>query len=249
MFRCPPWLSWRRRWELPFRICSQSTLGQMSSTGSEGAIASSVEATVALLNTHLRQFMEVAEVAKLTKHTAPTDTKSWSQIIVSSLTGIAGLGRKKGADLIDGSDVKAANLWDAIDTPRFNGVLKTGRLSATSHTPDDVSALDSVPHLFFVLWDYTTDKRPRCRIWVVRCKEDEVFRGIAAKWYADRAANKTSNNFQLHPPRNKDHDSFSNTWGTLSYPLLFAASYDPADKTFKVTAYNPDVLTNGTCIP
>src|SRR4051812_30511354 len=106
-----------------------------------GAPVSGTEATIKLLNIHLRQFMEVAEVARLTKHTAPTDTKSWSQIIVTSLTGISGLGRKKGADLMDGSDVKAANTWEAIDTPRFNGVLKTGRLSATSKNPDDVSAL------------------------------------------------------------------------------------------------------------
>jgi len=220
----------------------------MAGTKASGLAASPADATIALLNIHLRQFMELTEVAQFTKHTVPTDTKSWSQIIVTSLTGISGLGRKKGSDLVDGSDVKAANLWEAIDTPRFNGVLKTGRLSATSKTPDSVLALDSVPYLFFVLWDHTADNRPRCRIWVVRCQKDQAFRAVAAKWYADRAAGKTSTNFQLHPPRNQDHDRFSNTWGTLTYPLLFAASHDPADKTYKITAYQPNALVNGTCI-
>ena len=205
-------------------------------------------ATIDLLNTHLRHFSEVSEVARMTGHTAPSDTKSWSQIVVSTLTGIKGLDRKKGADLSDGSDVKAANVWDAIDTPRFNGVLKTGRLSAASRVPDSVSALDDTPHLFFVLWDYTpTEKLPRCRIWVVRTKADAKFREIATGWYADRAAGRTSNNFQLHPPRNQDHDRFSNTWGTLSYPLLFAAVYDSTEKTYKVTHYEPAALESGCC--
>ena len=60
----------------------------------------------------------------------PVDLRGWSQIIVSVLTGIKGIARKKGADLEDGSDVKAANTWEAIDTPRFNGVIKAGTCCA-----------------------------------------------------------------------------------------------------------------------
>ena len=47
--------------------------------------------------------------------------------------------RKKGADLGDGSDVKGANTWKAIDTPRFNGVLKAGTKSSVS---DKIDSLD-----------------------------------------------------------------------------------------------------------
>lgn len=205
-------------------------------------------AVVDLLNAHLRQFMEVAEIARETGHTVPSDTKSWSQILITTLTGIKGMKRKKGADLADGSDVKAANIWEAIDTPRFNGVLRTGRLSIASRTPDDVTALDKQPYLFFTLWDYTPkEKKPRCRVWVVRTKEDALFRALAASWYKDRAGKKTSNNFQLHPPRNEDHDRFRNTWGTLSYPLLFCAIYDDKRKTYEVKHNDPKMLTAGTC--
>ncbi len=205
-------------------------------------------AAIKLLNLHIQQFVQVAEIAKKTGHTVPSDTKSWSQILVTTLTGIQGLGRKKGADLIDGSDVKAANLWEAIDTPRFNGVLKTGRLSKTSRTPDDVTALDSVPYLFFVMWDSTPkENKPRCRIWVVRPKDDPLFRKLATAWYKSRAGGDTSNNFQLHPPRNVDHDRFVNGWGTLSYPLLFSAVYDKNLSSYLVETFNPAALNSGAC--
>lgn len=78
----------------------------------------------------------------------PSDSKAWSQILISLLTGNYGRARKKGSDLSDGSDVKAANCWTAIDTPRFNGVIPAGRLSETSKKPEDVSALDDIPYIF-----------------------------------------------------------------------------------------------------
>lgn len=211
-------------------------------------MASPTDAAVKLLNLHLQQFLDVAEIARKTGHTVPSDTRSWSQILVTTLTGIQGLARKKGADLIDGSDVKAANLWEAIDTPRFNGVLKTGRLSKTSRTLDDVTALDSMPYLFFVMWDSTPqEKKPRCRVWVVRPRKDPLFRRLATAWYKDRAGGRTSNNFQLHPPRNVDHDRFVNGWGTLSYPLLFCAIYDADRSSYTVSQYNLTALESGAC--
>lgn len=86
--------------------------------------------------------------------------------------------RKKGADLVDGSDVKAANTWEAIDTPRFNGVLKAGTKAAEA---GKIESLASMPYLFFVLWDMAalpsegiTDWR--CRIWAVRPRTDARFR-------------------------------------------------------------------------
>lgn len=73
------------------------------------------------------------------------DTRGWSQIVVSVLTGINGIERKKGADLEDGSDVKGANTWEAIDTPRFNGVIKSGTHANYS---DSMAYLDNTPFLF-----------------------------------------------------------------------------------------------------
>ena len=38
------------------------------------------------------------------KHPVPTDTRAWSQIIVSMVSDIPGIERKKGPDLADGSE-------------------------------------------------------------------------------------------------------------------------------------------------
>lgn len=202
-----------------------------------------------ILKAHYLSFLEARKFAQVHDQLIPTDTKAWSQILVSSLTGIKGLARKKGADLADGSDVKAANCWGAIDTPRFNGCLPAGRISATSRKADDVSALNETPFLFFVLWDDKPETRaPRCRVWCVRPSKDDVFRGMVAKWYLQRSEGKiSSNNFQLHPPRFKNSDVFRNECGNLSYPLLFSAVWDATNSEFKVESYKPSVLVDGKC--
>jgi hypothetical protein len=161
------------------------------------------------------------------------------------LTGIQGLARKKGADLSDGSDVKAANVWLAIDTPRFNGCVKSGRKSEKG----DLHCLDGMPYLFFVMWDTSpTTNTERCRVWVVRPGKDKAFREICTKWYQQRAQGIIrSDNFQLHPPRNLDSNTFRNRCGNLNYPLLFRADWRGSD--YEVTVHDPDVLTNGRCTP
>jgi len=142
------------------------------------------------------------------------DTRGWSQIIVSTLIGVKGLARQKGADLADGSDVKGANTWKAIDTPRFNGVIKAGTKADVS---DKLDSLDGMPHLYLVLWDETVRSTARCRIWVVRTQRDKLFRGMCASWYVKRASGEIrSNNFQLHPPRGRDTNIIRNTCGNLS---------------------------------
>jgi len=88
-----------------------------------------LEEVVKLLDIQYKSFVDVKDYADKYGHPHPCDTRSWSQIIISSLTGIKGIERKKGSDLDDGSDVKGANTWGAIDTPRFNGCLKAGTKS------------------------------------------------------------------------------------------------------------------------
>ena len=200
-----------------------------------------------LLDEHYRSFHAVKDTAESLGHQVPSDTKAWSQVLVSTLTSIHGRKRKKGSDLKDGSDVKAANCWNAIDTPRFNGVIPAGRISATSKKPLDVSALDNIPYLFFVLWDEMPPSRtPRCRIWCVRPRGDQVFREMCSKWYEQhRRETIKSNNFQLHPPRNENSNVFRNTCGNLEYPLLFTALHDGSH--FTITQHDPEVLKNGAC--
>jgi hypothetical protein len=212
-------------------------------------IPKNVTETLELLDAHHRAFFDALPFATKTGHTTPSDTKSWSQMLVSILTGLSGRARKKGSDLDDGSDVKAANTWSAIDTPRFNGCIPAGRLSKTSKKPGDITALDDTPFIFFVLWDA---KRPgehmRCRVWVVRPSVDPVFRKMCAGWYDGVASGHIiSTNFQLHPPRNLDTNIIRNTCGNLTYPLLFSAEHDGT--RYDMTSYDPTVLTSGLCVP
>ena len=73
-----------------------------------------LEKVLAFLNLHHQSFFAAEPYAKATKQPTPTDTRAWSQILASLLTGVEGYGRKKGPDLIDGSDVKGANTWGAV---------------------------------------------------------------------------------------------------------------------------------------
>lgn len=203
-----------------------------------------IDKALKLLDEHHDAFHSMVEVARETGHPVPMDTRGWSQIIVSVLTGIRGLARKKGADLADGSDVKGANTWEAIDTPRFNGVIKAGTRAVHS---DRIESLDSMPALFFVLWDKNANGRCRCRIWVVRTQIDAEFRRICEAWYAGKATGAIrSTNFQLHPPRGGDTDVFRSTCGNLSYPLLFSAVRD--DHGYRMVSFDPGKLQTGLCV-
>lgn len=197
-----------------------------------------------LLNIQYMSFVDVRKYAEKYGHPNPSDTRAWSQIIISALTGIKGIKRKKGSDFDDGSDVKGANTWGAIDTPRFNGCIKAGTKSSIS---GKMESLDKMPYLFFVLWDYEpTTKRERCRIWVVRPQKDSVFRAICEHWYCNRSSGKiVSNNFQLHPPRHKNSDIIRNTCGNLKYPLLFSAVR--GKDGFEVRHYEASVMIRGQC--
>jgi len=204
----------------------------------------SIKDALHLLDIHFKFYCEVKDFAIKYGHPHPSDSRAWSQIVVSVLTGISGLKRKKGADFDDGSDVKAAETWGAIDTPRFNGVIKAGTKSVKA---GKLESLDGMPFLFFVLWDNTPKtNKERCRIWVVRPQKDKLFREMCRLWYSKCEKKEIiSNNFQLHPPRNKDSNVFRNTCGNLEYPLLLEAHRE--ENGFQQIVYNPDVLEYGLC--
>lgn len=201
---------------------------------------------VEFLNLHHDAFYAVTPYAQETCHPVPSDSRGWSQILISMLTGIKGREREKGTDLVDGSDVKAAVTWEAIDTPRFNGVIKAGTKATYA---GKLESLDDMPHLYLVLWDHAPDsKNPRCRIWCVRAQHDDVFRNMCLSWYNKRDSGEIkSDNFQLHPPRGLNSDIIRNTCGNLVYPLLFSAEH--TGKTYQVLSYNPEHLKTGKCVP
>lgn len=198
-----------------------------------------------VLNTHHIHFFEGQRYASVTAQPAPEDSRAWSQILISSLTGLRGVARHKGPDLADGSDVKSANAWYSIDEVRFNGVIKAG---TKSHLAGSMAYLDQMPFLFFVMWDNNPDNgRERVRIWVVRPQYDVLFRAMAQDWYNQLAAGTIkSHNFQLHPPVNENSDVFTNRCGNLVYPLLLEAEWN--GREYDSVYYEPDVLDYGECI-
>lgn len=204
-----------------------------------------VQRALEVLDLHYDSFFAVAPIATSVGHPVPVDTRGWSQILVSVLCGLNGLARRKGADLEDGSDVKAANTWEAIDTPRFNGVLKAGTQAAHS---GKIESLNAMPFLFLVLWDHAPVRaHARCRIWVVRPQRDKIFRAMCQSWFEQRKQGKIkSNNFQLHPPRGRDSNIIRNSCGNLEYPLYFCAER-AEDETYRLITFDEQVLSVGQC--
>lgn len=206
--------------------------------------AANVQEALRLLDLHYESFYAAEPFATETGHPVPMDTRGWSQILASKLSGVRGIERRKGADLDDGSDVKGANTWEAIDTPRFNGVIKAGTQAATSGS---MASLDAMPHLYLVLWDQTERNTWRCRIWVVRPPTDQQFRIMCESWYNKRRSGEIrSTNFQLHPPRGLDTNVIRNTCGNLEYPLYFAAEREKS-APYQLHTYHPQVLSTGQC--
>jgi hypothetical protein len=155
--------------------------------------------------------------------------------------------RQKGNDLADGSDVKAANAWDAIDKPRFNGVLKAGRVGV-EHT--SISSLDDMPYIFFVLWDWVDgiQNKEHCRVWYVNTHKDSVFRNVAQTWYDLRNSGEIKSvNFQLHPPIHKNDNIVTNECGNLELPLMLDAQWNNVKKTYEVLVYDWNVGETRFC--
>ena len=73
--------------------------------------AGSITDVLSLLDAHYDTLFRVKPYADKTDHPVPCDTRAWSQILISLLTETKGRKRKKGTDLLDGSDVKGANCW------------------------------------------------------------------------------------------------------------------------------------------
>ena len=69
---------------------------------------------------------------------------------------------------------------------------------------------------------------------------------MCSKWYDQRDQGIIkSDNFQLHPPRKLNTNTFRNTCGNLNYPLLFMAVWN--DEEYELKLFKPKVLISGQC--
>jgi hypothetical protein len=148
----------------------------------------------------------------ITGQSAQVDAGYIAQHLVSLVTGIPGIRRRgKGLDLTDNSEVKTANSVDGIDAPRWNVQFVS---------EDTMGGLLEHPFIFFVLFDHTSAASFRCRVWGVAPGTDEGFQKAFAKW---RKGERSSRNFQLHPPIGRDDDIATNDSGNLKLPKMFEA--------------------------
>ncbi|GAB4574677.1 MAG: hypothetical protein Kow0077_22410 [Anaerolineae bacterium] len=160
------------------------------------------------------QYRQLVSWQSVTGQSSQIDSGYLGQQLVSLLTGIPGSGtRGKGLDLADGSEVKAASTLSGVDVPRWNNQLSTSQ---------KVREYLDQPAIYFVLFD-TLNKREsfplRVRIWKVEPRKDECFSRVVNKWASERS----SGNFQLHPPCWRNDNVATNNAGNIELPLLLHA--------------------------
>lgn len=162
----------------------------------------------------LSQYRQLVDWQTVTGQSSQLDSGYLGQQLVSLLTGIPGVGRRgKGADLLDGSEVKAASTLSGIDVPRWNNQI--GRAQNRLRYLEKHA-------IFFVLFDTVTRAETfplRVRVWRVSPRSDRDFRAVIETW----GRRKSSGNFQLHPPCWDAGNVATNQAGNLKLPLMFQA--------------------------
>lgn len=168
-------------------------------------------------NVVLAQYHQLTDWQKVTHQSAQLDSGYLGQHLVSIIAGIPGRGagsRGKGHDLVDGSEIKTASALGGIDTPRWNH----SRFGAKAN----VDAYLNSKYIYFVLFDTVDRHREiplRLRVWRVEPQLDRAFQQVVLNW----AAQKTSGNFQLQPPRWQSGSRVTNLGGNLELPMIFEA--------------------------
>ncbi len=160
------------------------------------------------------QYRQLVAWESVTGQSSQIDSGYLAQQLISLLTGIPGTGRRgKGLDLTDGSEVKAASSLSGIDIPRWNNHLPN---------PNKIAEYLACPAIYFVLFDTVNRNESfpfRTRVWKISPAKDDTFQKVVRKWAAER----TSGNFQLHPPCWRDDNVVTNNAGHLEMPLFFEA--------------------------
>jgi len=154
----------------------------------------------------------LAKWTRITNQSAQLDSGYIAQHLISLLIGVKGTRRRgKGLDLSDGSEVKCANCVDGVDIPRWNHDFRR---------PEKVDEWLQAPRIYYVLFDVTENDRVRVRVWIVDPTSDEAYRTVIQRWRSQRS----SGNFQIHPPVGRADSIGTNLCGNLDLPLMLQAT-------------------------
>lgn len=148
-----------------------------------------------------------------TSQSSQIDTGYIAQHLVTLITQIPGQGmRGKGNDLIDGSEIKAANFLDSLDkhgavSPRWN---------FTAVETYVMERFLTYTNIYLVSLDFNPQNKIRIRVWLVDITKHTQLRERYIEWMDklgypkfNSTTSRPSVNFQLFPPKNKTNDTFA----------------------------------------
>lgn len=189
----------------------------------------------------IHQRFKLTHWSVITGQSAQIDTGYVAQHLASLITQISGQGmRGKGVDLIDESEIKAANFLDSLDkkgatAPRWNFTAVTKEIM--------VRFLD-YQNIYLLSMDLNTYGRFRTRMWKIDITKHTILRNRYIEWMDtlgypkfNTATDQPSVNFQLFPPHSGTEECFarhgngrSNGFSKLEIPL---ENVDGAELVFR----------------
>lgn len=189
----------------------------------------------------------------ITGQGAQIDTGYIAQHLVSLVTQIPGQAmRGKGLDLIDGSEVKAANFINSRDkkgavAPRWN---------FTAQDEESMESFLEYEKIYLLSLDYNPEDDMRIRIWEINPREHSILSERYEEWMDQKGYPKFSKegvtpsvNFQLFPPKNGTDQNFarhgngrSNGFPQLEIPLESSGG----EKIFEATIEDGETVKIST---
>ena len=161
----------------------------------------------------IKQRSKLTHWSVITGQSAQIDTGYVAQHLASLITQISGQAmRGKGVDLIDASEIKAANFLDSLDkkgatAPRWN---------FTAVTKDIMERFLEYEKIYLLSMDLNTQGKFRTRMWKVDITKHIQLKERYIEWMDklgypkfNTASDQPSVNFQLFPPHSGTEETFA----------------------------------------
>lgn len=199
----------------------------------------------------INQRYKLTHWSVITGQSAQIDTGYIAQHLASLITQTSGQAmRGKGVDLIDTSEIKAANFLDSLDkkgatAPRWN---------FTAVTRDIMERFLNYKKIYLFSIDLNTNSKFRIRMWKIDITKHTLLRNRYIEWMHtlgypkfNTSTKRPSVNFQLFPPHSGTEECFarhgngrSNGFNKLEIPL---ENTDGAKLIFRADEYaNGDII-------